>query len=155
MASGWGRRIRQNMQRWVTNQTPGTQPSAWFAGFSTQSTNAGTDDGSGITPGTQEPSSTGSYARQAITWAQPVSGSLDATVPALNTGSISWTSTAAYSTGATALNIITIWDTSTLATVAEANYYGRANIAVPQAVNASGITLTIASSGLSMGFISA
>lgn len=147
------------MQRWVTNQTPGTQPSAWFAGLSTQTSNAGTDDGSGITPGTQEPSSSNGYARANIGtagWTQPVSGANDANVPALNAGALSWTSSGgAFSTGATNLNIVTIWDTATLATVAEANYYGRANIAVPQAVNAAGITLTIAIGGLSMGFISA
>jgi hypothetical protein len=125
------------------------------AGLSTQTSNAGPDDGSGITPGTQEPSSTGSYARQPINWATPATGSLDATVPALNSGSISWTSTAAFSTGATTLQIVTLWNTTTLATVTEAAFLGRANIAVPQAVNASGITLTIAASGLSMGFISA
>lgn len=156
MASGWGRRIRQNMQRWVTNQTPGTTPSAWFAGLSIQTSNAGPDDGSGITPGTTEPSSSNGYTRPAITWAQPVSGANDATVPALNSATISWTSSGgAFSTAANNLNLVTIWDTATLATVAEANFYGRANIAVPQAVNASGITLTIAIGGLSMGFISA
>jgi hypothetical protein len=125
-----------------------------YAGLDRNSGPVG-DDASGITAGTTEPSSTGSYARQAITWATPVQGAADATVPALNSVAISWTSSAAYSTAANTLGLVTLWNTATLATVAEANFYGRAVIAVPQAVNASGITLTIAISGLSMGFISA
>lgn len=159
MASGWGRRTRQNMQRWVTNQTPGTTPSAWFAGLSIQTLNAGPDDGSGITPGTTEPSNTNGYVRANIGtsgWTQPVLAGLDASVPALNAGALSWISSGGgFSTAANALNIVTIWDTATVATVTEAAFYGRANIAVPQAVNAAGITLTIAIGGLSMGFISA
>lgn len=152
MATGWGRRYRVDMQKFATN----TSPAAFVACHAGLDTNTSVnDDGSNVTAGTTEPSSTGSYARQAITWATPAAGALDATVPALNSVAISWTSSAAFSTGATTLKTVTIWNTATLATVTEAAFVGRAVIAVPQAVNASGITLTIAISGLSMGFISA
>lgn len=155
MATGWGRRYRQKMQQWAVLATGTSEGGAGtlFAGLDTNT--SVNDDGSNVTAGTTEPSTTGTYARQAITWATPASGALDATVPALNSVALSWTSTAAWSTGATTLKTVTIWNTGTLASVAEANFNGRASIAVPQAVNASGITLTIAISGLSMGFISA
>lgn len=151
MATGWGRRVRLDMQKLVTNTTPASY-TAWFAGLVT--TNP-LDDGSGVTAGSTEPSSTGSYARQAITWSTPATGALDASVPALNSASISWTSTAAFSTGATNLTHICVYNTATLATVAEASYLGRAAITTPQAVNAAGITLTIAISGLTFNLISA
>jgi hypothetical protein len=151
MATGYGRRVRLDFQKLLTNNSPATY-TAWFAGLCT--TNP-LDDGSGNTAGGTEPSSTGSYARQAITWTAPTQPSLDASVLAVNSASISWTSTAAFSTGATVLNHVGIWNTATLATVTEAAYIGRAAITVPQAVNAAGITLTIAISGLSMGCISA
>ena len=126
------------------------------AGLSIQTSNPGPDDGSGITPGTTEPSQTNGYVRNGVTWATPATGSLDATVPALNSVAISWTSvTSNWSTAANTLQLVTLWNTATVATVTEAAFLGRANIAVPQAVNAAGITLTIAIGGLSMGFISA
>jgi len=151
MATGWGRRYRQKMQQWAVLGT-GTFESM-FAGLDTNT--SVNDDGSNVTAGTTEPSSTGGYARQAISWATPASGALDATVPALNSVAISWTSSAAWSTAATTLKVLTIWNTATLSPTTEATFVGRAAIAVPQAVNASGITLTVAISGLSMGFISA
>jgi hypothetical protein len=151
MATGYGRRVRLDMQKLVTNTTPASY-TAWFAGLCT--TNP-LDDGSGNTVATTEPSATGSYARQAITWSTPATGALDASVPALNSASISWTSTAAFSTGATNLTHVAVWNTATLATVTEAAYLGRAAITTPQAVNAAGITLTIAISGLTFNLISA
>lgn len=152
MATGWSRRYRVEMQKFATN-TSGTSFTTFFAGLDTNT--SVNDDASNVTASTTEPSSTGSYARQAITWATPAAGSLDATVPALNSVAISWTSSAAFSTGATTLKTVTIWNTATLATTTEAAFCGRAAIAVPQAVNAASITLTIAISGLSMGLISA
>lgn len=134
------------MQKYATNTTPAASPTTPYASLSTANTG---DDGAA----NAEPTSTGSYARQAITWSTPAAGANDATVPALNSAAISWTSTAAYSTGATNLTHVGVWNHLTTST--EAVFLGRAAIAVPQAVNASGITLTIAISGLSMGFISA
>lgn len=152
MATGWGRRYRQKMQQWGVLGT-GTADTSMFAGLDTNT--SVNDDGSNVVAGTTEPSSTGSYARKAITWATPAAGALDANVPALNSATLTWTSTLAFSTGATTLKTLTIWNTSTLASVAETDFCGRGAIAVPQAVNAAGITLTVAISGLSMGFISA
>ena len=153
MATGWGRRVRVDMQKYVTNKTPASS-TAWFAGLDTNTTV--NDDGSNVTAGTTEPSSTNGYARQTISWGTPAAGSLDATVPALNDTAISWTSSGGgFSTGATTLKTVTIWNSATLSNVAESFFVGRAAISVPQAVNAAGITLTIAISGLSMGLGSA
>lgn len=154
MATGWSRGSRVLAQKWLGGVGSLTQLATPFAALCTANP---LDDGSANVPAaTIEPTSTGSYARQAITWNSTVSTpSNDASAQLVNSGSISWTSTAAFSTGATALSFIAIYNTSTLATVAEANFQGRASITVPQAVNASGITLTIASGGLVMGMISA
>lgn len=114
------------------------------------------DDGSGVTVGGTEPSSTGGYARQAITWTAPTQPALDASCVAANSGAITWgPSGAAWSTGATTLTHVIIYNTSTLATITETAFLGRAAISVPQAVNAASITLTIAIGGLTMGCISA
>ena len=152
--SGWSRRYRVEMQKFATN-TSGTSFTSFFAGLDTNTTV--NDDASNVAASTTEPTSTGSYARQgSFVWATPTApGSLDVSCPALNNASISWTSTGAFSTTSTTLKVVTIWNTSTLATTTEAAFCGRAQIAVPQAVNASGITLTIAASGLAMGFVSA
>lgn len=140
------------MQKYATGNSPAAFVSM-FAGLDTNTTV--NDDGSNVTAGTTEPSSTGGYARQAISWAVPAAGALDATVPALNSAAITWTSSAAWSTGATTLKTLTIWNSSTLSNVAESFFVGRAAIAAPQAVNAASITLTVAIGGLSMGFVSA
>lgn len=152
MATGYGRRVRLDFQKLLTNNTPASY-TAWFAGLCT--TNP-LDDGSGNTVATTEPSSSNGYARPAITWTAPTQPSLDASVVASNSASISWTSSGGgFSTGATNLTHVAIWNTATLATVTEAAYIGRAAITVPQAVNAAGITLTIAIAGLVMNIISA
>lgn len=151
MATGWGKRRRVEMQKTNVNQSASAE-TAWFAGLSTANP---ADDGQS----NAEPTSAGSYARQAITWntlTAYTSLSNDAASNATNSGSISWTSTAAFSTGATNLTHVAIWNASSLATTAETAYLGRAAIAVPQAVNAAGITLTMAANtGLVMGCISA
>lgn len=153
MATGWGRQVRVDFQKLATQVATTKTYTTPFAGLCT--TNP-LDDGSGVTVGGTEPSSTGSYARQAITWNTISSPSLDAAANATNNGAISWTSTAAFSTGATTLTHVSIWNTSTLATVTETAFLGRAAISVPQAVNAAGITLTMATTtGLVMGCISA
>jgi hypothetical protein len=154
MATGWGRQVRVDFQKLATQVATTKTYTTPFAALMTG--NPG-DDGQANSPaGTLEPTSTGSYARQAITWNTISTPSNDAAANATNSGSISWTSTAAFSTGATNLTHVAIYNTSTLATVTEASFLGRAAIAVPQAVNASGITLTMAANtGLVMGCISA
>lgn len=153
MATGWGRQVRLDFQK-IATQNPTTKTyTTPNAGLCT--TNP-LDDGSGNTASGTEPSSTGGYARQAISWTAPTQPALDASCIAQNSVAISWgPSGAAYSTGATTLTHVGIWNTSVLATVTETAFLGRAAIAVPQAVNSAGITLTIAIGGLQMGCISA
>jgi hypothetical protein len=154
MASGWGREVRRAFQNIATSNAAGKTFTTPFAGLDT--TAVVSDDASGIVAGTTEPSSSNGYARQSISWTAPPLPAADAAAIAANSGAISWTSSGGgFSTGATTLKSVTLWNTSTLATVTEAAFLGRAPIAVPQAVNAAGITLTIAIGGLSMGCISA
>lgn len=154
MATGWGRQVRLDFQKLATQNTTLKTYTTPFAALCTVNP---ADDGSGnATPGTTEPSSTGSYARQAITWTAPTQPANDAAVVAANSATISWTSTAAFSTGATVLPYVAIYNTATLATITEAAFLGRAAITGGGfAVNASGITLSIAAGGLTMNCISA
>jgi hypothetical protein len=150
--TGWTRRYRVETQKFAVLNT-GTAVTSMFAGLDT---NASVNDDMGnVVAGTTEPTSSNGYARNAVTWATPAAGALDAAVNALNSIALTWTSSGgAFSTGGTTLKVLTLWNTSTLATTTEAAGCGRATITTPQAVNASGITLTIAISGLSMGCIS-
>lgn len=155
MASGWGARKRQNLQLYAVNQSPPAAVTTIFAGLDTNTTVA--DDGSNVVAGTTEPTSANGYGRQTIsTWntiAQPAN---DAAAQATNSTVLNFTSSGgAFSTGATTLKSVTLWNTATLATTTNAAFEGRAAIAVPQAVNGAGITLTFASGGLVMGLISA
>jgi hypothetical protein len=152
MATGWTRRYRVEMQKFAVLNT-GSSNTSMFAGLDTNT--SVNDDMSNVTASGTEPSSSNGYGRQAITWATPAAGALDATVPALNSAQLVWTSSGgAFSSGATTLKVLTLWNSSTLANVGESFGCGRATISTPQAVNASGITLTVAVSGLSMGLIS-
>lgn len=163
MATGYGRRQRVDLQKWLIGTTtggaptaPGTTCLAALCYIATPGTTL--DDGSAnATPGTTEPTFTtpGAYARQTLTWNITVATpSNDAAAVNQNTGAITWTSTAAYSTAANALNYVFLYLTAATTSTTEANYIGRAAITVPQAVNAAGITLTIASGALVMGMIS-
>jgi hypothetical protein len=147
MATGWGRQVRLDMQRLATQNSP---TKTYTTPFASLSTTLIADDGSNNT----EPTSTGGYARQAITWTAPTQPANDASCIAQNSNALTWgPSGAAYSTGATALQSMGVWNH--VSNTAEANFLGRATIAVPQAVNAAGITLTCAIGGLQMGLISA
>lgn len=147
MATGWGREVRRALQNVATQNAAGKTFTTPFASLSTANPN---DDGQS----NAEPTSTGSYAAQAVTWTAPPLPALDASAVAANAGAITWgPSSAAYSTGATALSHVGLWNNLTTRT--EAAFLGRAAITVPQAVNAAGITLTIAIGGLTMGMISA
>lgn len=157
MATGWSARIRVNMQKYVVNASPPSAATTQYAGLNTSDPgDAGSSSDPSITPGTTEPSSTGSYARQAITWATVTQPAADAPANATNSADLVWgPSSAAYSTGASTLGWMLIMNTATLASVLQAHYEGRAQIAVPQAVNAAGITLTCAAGDLIMGCDSA
>ena len=147
MATGWGREVRRAFQNVAVGIAAGKTFTTPFASLSTANPN---DDGQS----NAEPTSTGGYAAQAITWTAPPLPANDAAAVAGNSAAISWgPSGAAYSTGATALNHVGIWNHVTTRT--EAAFLGRAAISVPQAVNAAGITLTIAIGGLVMNCISA
>jgi hypothetical protein len=137
------------MHKMVLAQTPATY-STWWAGLSTANP---ADDGQSVA----EPTATNGYARVAITWntlTVYTSVTVDTASIASNSNSIAFTSSGgAFSTGATNLTHVHIQAAST--GTAETGFQGRAAIAVPQAVNAAGITLTIAPSGLTMNLISA
>lgn len=147
MATGWGRQVRVDFQKLATQVATTKTYTTPFASLSTA--NPGDDGQSNA-----EPTSTGSYAAQSITWNAISTPSNDAAANATNSNTISWTSTAAFSTGSTNLTHVGIWNSSSTRT--EAAFLGRAAISVPQAVNAAGITLTMAATtGLVMGCISA
>jgi hypothetical protein len=153
MAVGIGRRLRNNMMNGAFGKTPFTMPSSWF--ISLHTTNPG-DDGQGG----GEPTSTGGYARVQVLasgWNAlsntPPPPSNDAASSITNNGVINFpTSSAAWSTGATNLTHIGVWDSSTL--TAEANFIGRVALTTPQAVNAANITISIANTALAMTGIS-
>jgi hypothetical protein len=147
MATGWGREVRRDFSRLAGQVATTKTYTTPHASLSTANPN---DDGQS----NAEPTSTGGYAAQAITWTAPPLPSNDAAAVLANSGALVWgPSGAAYSTGATALNHVGIWNHLTTRT--EAAFLGRAAISVPQAVNAAGITLTIAIGGLVMNCISA
>lgn len=150
---GWGRAYRREQQRFAVLNT-GTADTTQFAGLDTSA--SVNDDASNVTASGTEPSSSNGYARVAITWADPALPANDAACNALNSNSLAWTSSGGgFSTGATTLKSVTIWRVSTLANVAEADFLGRAPLATPFAVSATGITITIAASALVMGSIGA
>lgn len=147
MATGWGRQVRLDFQRVATQNATTKTYTTPFASLSTANPN---DDGQS----NAEPTSTGGYAAQSISWTAPTQPANDASCVASNSVAISWgPSGAAWSTGATNLTHVGIWNNVTTRT--ETAFLGRAAIAVPQAVNAAGVTLTIAIGGLVMGCISA
>ena len=155
MATGWGKRVRVNMQKYEISGSPASAPATIYAGLDTNT--SVNDDASNVTAGSTEPSSSNGYGRQAITvWNTVTSPSNDAAAQATNQTVLTWTSSGGgFSTGATTLKTMTLWNSNTLSNVAESFFEGRAQIATPQAVATAGITLTCANGGLVMGLISA
>jgi hypothetical protein len=100
-----------------------------------------------------EPTSTGSYARVAVlanTTQWPAASAGPGSTKS-NGGAITFpASTAAWSTGATVLDLFFLADASTLA---GGNIYQWGYLTTAQAVNASGITPSFATSQLTMGLI--
>lgn len=156
MATGWGRRMRVEMTKYSTNNTPASAPTTPYASLSTSLI---ADDGSN----NGEPTSTGGYQAQPITWNTISTPSNDAAAQATNNGAINFGtgspasggSTLAYSTAATALAYVGVWNHITTRT--EAVFLARTAVAGGGfAVNAAGITYTLPTgTGIVLGMISA
>lgn len=130
---GLGRRMRVNCLKYVANATPEASPTAWYAAFSTATI---ADDASGLA----EPSSTGGYTPPNIAWTSPPTPTAGQPAVLANSGTLNWgASSAAWSTGATTLPVIGVYNHATTRT--EAVFIGAMGVTVPRAVNAAGITL--------------
>jgi hypothetical protein len=130
----------------TTNAGPMWALNTLYIGLSTQSASGATQ--SNLLSG--EPTSTGSYARIAINNTQANFPIASAATPSVLTagGPFSFAaSTAAWSTGATNLQTMFFADASTLA---GGNVIAYGPLGTAQAVNASGITLSFASSAITI-----
>ncbi len=118
----------------------------WYVGLTTQLTSGATQ--ANITSG--EPTSTGSYARVAVSNNVANFAAATGSIPASKTNVLAVTfpaSTAAWSTGATTLKAMFIADASTLA---GGNVLAIGDLTTAQAVNASGITPSFAAAALTV-----
>src|SRR5262245_61451243 len=121
MATGWGRRVREQMQRIAVglSATPETLPQ-YLALLTVQSLDGG---GGNNNPRTTEPSGTNGYTRPMVTWNPPATYTgvtLDASNVVTNNGTISWTSTGGgFSTAAANFIQIAIYTTNTIGSTAE------------------------------------
>jgi len=121
------------MLKWLGNASPAASPTTPHAAFSTAVI---ADDGSGLA----EPTSTGGYAAQAITWTTPPTPTAGQPAVLANSATITWgPSSVAWSTGATTLPVIGVFNHLTTRT--EAVFMGAMGVSVPRAVNAAGVTL--------------
>jgi len=113
-----------------------------YAGLST--VNPGDDGQSRVEPAF----GTGGYARVAVSWsAVSAPGALDAAVELVNSALITFgASGTAYSTGATQLAWLTLWNHAT--NTAEANFLGRFPLNTPNAISADGASIAIAAGQL-------
>lgn len=148
MAAGWGRRVRVQMTQFATGQTTTYASNPVRAALCTA--NPG-DDGQTNAAGAVEPTATGGYARQTITWASTATPANDASALTKHSSISFGASAAAWSTGATTLSFVALYDAAGLFT--ELTYFGRAAIATPPAVASAGITITIATDAIQMGLI--
>lgn len=154
MATGWGREVRRDFSRLAGSVATTKTYTTPYASLSTTNPN---DDGAS----NAEPTSTGGYGAQTISWTAPPLPANDAAAILANSAAISFgngapytgPSSGAWSTGASTLTHVGIWNN--ISTRTEAAFLGRAAVAVPLAVNAAGITLTLAIGALQMGCISA
>lgn len=130
---GPGRRCRVEMLKWLGNATPAASPTTPHAAFSTAVI---ADDASGLA----EPSGTGGYAAQPLTWTSPPTPTAGQPAVLANAATVTWgPSSAAWSTGATTLPVIGVFNH--LTTRSEAVFMGAMGVAVARAVNAAGVTL--------------
>jgi len=122
------------MLKWLGNASPAASPTTPFAAFSTAVIN---DDASGLAEPT---AGTGGYAAQAVTWTTPPTPTAGQPAVLANAATITWgPSSAAWSTGATTLPVIGIFNHVTTRT--EAVFLGAMGVSVARAVNAAGVTL--------------
>ena len=145
MASGWGKRVRVAQQKWVTNNTPGSSPTTWYASLHTG--NPG-DDGQTANEVT---TTTSGYARQSVAWTAITAHSSlsndDASI-ASNSGGLSFGPSTGANAAWGAITYVGVWEHVSTAT--EAVYLGRAAASVSQSVGGSGVTITVAAAGLQM-----
>jgi hypothetical protein len=139
MATGLSITLRQQQMDFIFGGAAATAPTTIALGLKTADPS---DDNSTGT----EPSSTGSYGRVSTTSGTTnyLASTSAAGSPALvgNKTAVNFpTSTAAWSTGATALTYAILMSTTTLGS---GTYYGRALLTAGQTVNATGITLSFA-----------
>lgn len=157
MATGPGRQVRVDFMKLFTQVATTKTYTTPFASLSTANPN---DDGQS----NAEPTSTGGYTAQGVTWNAISTPSNDAAAQATNSAQIRFgsggppanaDSTAAYSTGATLLSHVGIWNN--VSTRTEAAFLARLAIAGGGfAVNAAGISIIFpATTGLVLGCISA
>jgi hypothetical protein len=151
MATGPGRGVRVDFMKLFTQVATTKTYTTPFVSLSTANPN---DDGQS----NAEPTVTNGYAAQAVTWNAIASPALDAAANATNAALITFgpSSGGAFSTGATLLSHIGIWNSATLRAEV-ANFLARGAIAGGGfAVNAAGISITFAATtGIVMGCISA
>lgn len=125
--------MRVECLKYVANDTPAASPTVWYAALSTA---AIADDASGLA----EPSATGNYTPPNLAWTSPPTPTAGQPAVLANSGTVNWgVSSAAWSTGATTLPYIGVFNHATTRT--EAVFIGAMDVAVPRAVNASGVTL--------------
>lgn len=144
MATGLAIGLRQAQMDYVfQGAVAATAPSAMFIGLKTADPS---DDNS---TGTEPTAGTGAYARVSCTpgttnWNAATSTAGSASTVTNKLAFSFPASTAAWSTTTTALTHVILMSASTAGT-----YYGRAALTASQTVNASGITLSFATSQLS------
>lgn len=130
---GLGRRMRVECLKYVAAASPAASPTVWYAALSTATI---ADDASGLA----EPSSTGNYTPPNLTWTSPPTPTAGQPAVLANSATANWgASSAAWSTGATTLPVVGIYNHATTRT--EAVFIGAMGVSVPRAVNAAGITL--------------
>lgn len=149
MASGWGRRVRVEMQKTAVGQSPTAQSSTQYASLHTG--NPGDDGQTANEVGTSL-----GYSRQggASFWSTLTvytSVTNDTASVASNANQLTFgASTGSWGT----ITYVGVWLVNTTS-ITETNYLGRALVSVSQTVGGAGVTLTIAGGGLTMGCISA
>lgn len=130
---GLGRRMRVECLKYAGGFTPATAPTVWYAALSTAVI---ADDASGLA----EPTSTGGYTPPNLTWTTPPTPTAGNPAVLANSATQNWgASSAAWSTGATTLPVVGIFNNITTRT--EAVFIGAMGVSVARAVNAAGITL--------------
>lgn len=130
---GLGRRKRVDSLKYIAGLNPADPVATPWAALSTATI---ADDASGLA----EPTSTGGYTPPTIAWTSPPTPTAGQPAVLGNSATVNWgASSAAWSTGATTLPVVGIYEHAT--TRSEAVFIGAMGVTVPRAVNAAGITL--------------